>query len=408
MFCSRRYYPAAFKFNQQMIQTVLITDPERYKGWIRAGFHMILLAGVMLLTISAYLPWFFYPSAALDYPFRMYASPVLRDTVCILFQYYFLVYLFSNYIRKPWSLTGGLVLFYILLFTLYYYLSLAVKQYGSLPDDYSGSITHFENYSYWDALVHPTTFFHLLFIIERAFYPLAVKLLIEIYRRQVRNAKLQDKYVRLELDFLKSQVNPHFLFNVLNSIYSLTEEDNPRAAQIVQQLSVMMRYSLYETAGTYVPLEKELDFIRNYVALEQLRMSKRLTLETHFPEGVNQAVAVAPFILITFVENAFKHGVAATAKKSWVAIDIRLNGTELELSVKNSKPVAGKSGIGGLGLSNVRKRLALLYPGHELTILDTETEYSVLLKLSLTSFPTFGVETTTGVNGNGKPVVIPG
>jgi two-component system LytT family sensor kinase len=389
-----------------MIKTVLITDPEKYKGWTRAGFHLILLAGILLLTISAYLPWFFYPSSALSYPFRMYASPVLRDSICIIFQYYFLVFLFRNYIRKPWYLTGGLVLFYILLFTLYYYLSLAVKQYGSLPDDYSGAITHFENYSYWDALAHPTTFFHLLFIIERAFYPLAIKLLIEIYRRQVRNAKLQEKYVRLELDFLKSQVNPHFLFNVLNSIYSLTEEDNPRAAQIVQQLSVMMRYSLYETSGTFVPLEKELDFIRNYVALEQLRTSKRLTLETHFPKEVNQAVAVAPFILITFVENAFKHGVEATAKKSWVTIDITLNGTELELSVKNSKPVRGKSDNGGLGLANVGKRLALLYPEHELNIRETKEEYAVFLKLTLTAISSDSFENTTGIVGNDKPVVV--
>ncbi|HEV7378917.1 MAG TPA: histidine kinase [Dyadobacter sp.] len=389
-----------------MIKTNIIVDSDRYRGWTRAGFHLILLTGVLLLTISAYLPWFFYPSEALDYPFKMYASPVLRDTVCILFQYYFLVFLFSSYIRKPVHLAAGLVVFYFLLFTVYYFLSLAVKQYGNLPDDYSGSITHFEHHTYWNALIHPTTFFHLLFIIERAFYPLAVKLLIEIYRRQARNAKLQEKYVRLELDFLKSQVNPHFLFNVLNSIYSLTEEENPRAAQIVQQLSVMMRYSLYETAGTVVPLEKELDFMRNYVALEQLRMSKRITLESSFPIDGTQSVVIAPFILITFVENAFKHGVAATSKKSWVTINIKLNDAELELSVKNSKPITRKSVTGGLGLANVKKRLAMLYPEHELCIVDQQSEYTVYLKLTLTKIESSEYKNTTRPKEDNKPVVL--
>lgn len=361
----------------------LLADETKYHGWTRVGFHALLILGILLLMFSAYIPWFLYPSVPLDYPFKTYAGPILRDWLCVVLQYYMLVYLVSNYARRPLILLPGLALFYFVLFTCYYYLSYVVKHYFGLPDDYSGSINHFEKMPYWKALFHPGTFFHLMFIIERAFYPLAVRLLIEIYRRQLRSARLQQQYMKLEMDFLKSQVNPHFLFNVLNSIYSLTEEESPRAARIVQQLSGMMRYSLYETADQVVSLSKELEFIRNYVELEQLRNSKRLNLEAGFPESTDHSLQIAPFILITFVENAFKHGVQNSAGKCWVKLKISLRGNTLNLSISNSKPAAPPLSVGGLGLANVRKRLNTLYPRHRLTVSDQEGQYEVILVLEL-------------------------
>ncbi|CCH57292.1 Inner membrane protein yehU [Fibrisoma limi BUZ 3] len=362
-----------------------LTDETRYHGWVRVSFHALLVLGVFGIIFSAYVPWFLYPTAPVDIPLKTYVGPVLRDALAVLLQYYVLVFLFTRYIRKPIRLALGLFGYYVLLFTFYYYSSLIVKQYFGLPDDYSGSITHFERLSYWDALVHPSTFFHLLFIIERAFYPLAVKLLVEIYRRQVRNARLQQQYTQLELNFLKAQVNPHFLFNVLNSIYALTEEESPRAAEIVQQLSGLMRYALYDTSETLVPLAKELAFIRDYVALEQLRTAKRLTLELDLPHTVDDRYDIAPFILITFVENAFKHGVNSTTKKSWVKLSIQHKGNTLQMNVANSKPAQAKGAVGGLGLANVRKRLALLYPDqHTLHINDQADRFTVDLRLELT------------------------
>lgn len=361
----------------------LVADEKRYRGWTRAGFHALLILGIFLLIFSAYIPWFLYPAVPLDYPFKTYAGPILRDSLSVILQYYMLVFLFMRYGRKPILLIPGLAGYYVILFTFYYYASYVVKHYFGLPDDYSGSITHFERFSYWESLTHPASFFHLLFIIERAFYPLALKLLIEVYRRQVHNADLQKQYTQLELDFLKSQVNPHFLFNVLNSIYALTEEESPRAARMVQQLSGMMRYALYDTADALVPLSKEINFIRDYVSLEQQRTAKRLTLEATFPDTVEESLQIAPFILITFIENAFKHGVQNSAKKSWVHLHIAVDGPMLNLSLKNSKPSRPQPVAGGLGLMNVHKRLAALYPDHGLVVENEDSQYGVTLRMQL-------------------------
>jgi|GEM_PF-1825898 len=369
-----------------MVQRLLaiLTDERRYRGVTRLAFHGLLIIGIFLLIFSAYIPWFLYPAAPLNFEFITYAGPIMRDSFCVIVQYYMLVYLVEHYARKPLVLVPGLVVYYFVLFTCYYYASYAVKHYFGLPDDYTGSLNHFDRMPFWKALYHPATFFHLMFIIERAFYPLAARLLIEIYRRQVRNLRLEKQYTRLELDFLKSQINPHFLFNVLNSIYSLTEEDNPRAARIVEQLSAMMRYSLYETDGALVPLHKELAFIRDYVGLEQLRTAKRLQLELVFPTLPHEDLQIAPFILIAFVENAFKHGVHNTTRKSWVKLEIRLKDDDLTLTISNQKTPNASQQTGGIGLLNVQKRLDALYPGHELTILNEAGAYHIHLKIRLT------------------------
>jgi hypothetical protein len=212
---------------------------------------------------------------------------------------------------------------------------------------------------------------------------LAFKGLYDNRSAQMQNAQLQQQNMQLELNYLKSQVNPHFLFNILNSIYALTEEENPRAALLVQQLSGLMRYALYETVEPFVPLRKELQFIRDYVSLEQTRAAKRLDLSLELPDAANENLQIAPFILITFVENAFKHGVESTSKKSWMRVIVRVEKETLQLEVANSKPITKIVKPGGLGLENVRKRLALLYPAHTLSITDEPSEFIVQLTLPL-------------------------
>ncbi|WP_159475146.1 sensor histidine kinase [Dyadobacter sp. 3J3] len=366
-----------------MLNLELLADPTQYKGWKRAGFHLLLILGIFLLVVSTYVPWFLYPNPTLNYPLLTYVGPVLRDALSIILQYYLLVFLFTRYWRRPLILIPGLLMYYVTLFTFYYYASHLVKHFFGLPDDYTGSINHFEKMPYFQALFNIGTFFHLLFIIQRAFFPLAIKLFIEMYRRQLRHSRLQQQYTNLELDFLKSQLNPHFLFNVLHSIYALTEEKTPRAAQIVEKLSTMMRYSLYETGDAEVPLKKELSFIQDYVDLELLRTTKRLTLEMEFPEDVEQTLQIAPFILITFIENAFKHGVQSTAQKSWIKMRIVIQNDFLSLWIANSKPAGSHHPIGGLGLSNVKKRLSILYPSHSLIINEQADQYELYLHLHL-------------------------
>lgn len=217
-------------------------------------------------------------------------------------------------------------------------------------------------------------------------YPLlllAAKAFYDNMTSQVNNARLNEQNVQLELNYLKSQINPHFLFNVLNSVYALTEEDCPRAAQLVHQLSGLMQYTLYETTEPRVALHKEINFIRDYVALEKNRSGKRVDLQLDLPELIPETWQIVPFILIPFVENAFKHGVQRTARKSWVHVLVRLTGNELHMSVSNSKPTNPAPTTGGLGLANARKRLSVFYPTHTLHLDDETTQYTVSLTLRL-------------------------
>ncbi|QJD81569.1 sensor histidine kinase [Spirosoma rhododendri] len=210
---------------------------------------------------------------------------------------------------------------------------------------------------------------------------LAFKALYDNMAAQISNAQLKQQNMQLELGYLKSQINPHFLFNVLNSVYALTEEDCPPAAQLVHQLSGLMQYTLYETAEPTVPLQKELQFIRDYIALEKTRTGKRVDLQVSLPATVSDSVHIVPFLLIPFVENAFKHGVQRSARKSWIKLAVVVDKAGLQLTISNSKPVTPEASIGGLGLVNVRKRLALLYPGHVLQVVNEPDCYQVDLAL---------------------------
>ena len=190
-----------------------------------------------------------------------------------------------------------------------------------------------------------------------------------------------------ELSLLKSQINPHFLFNSLNTVYGLAlSEESPKTAHAVQQLSEMMRFMLHENHAEKIPLQKEIDYLRNYIELQTLRISQKdhFQLEVDVAEGCQGEIT--PMVLIPFVENAFKHGVSFQ-KPSWVKIKLTCNAEEVHLNVQNSvhkhggDPEKGKSGI---GLENVRKRLGILYPEkHLFQIYETEDSFEANIKITL-------------------------
>lgn len=161
--------------------------------------------------------------------------------------------------------------------------------------------------------------------------------------------------------------------------------ESPRAARLVLQLSDMMRYSLYETSKPYVLVNKEIIFIRNYLVLEQLRSSGRVRMTSQIDDDMEGQLVIAPFLLIPFVENAFKHGVHATRQLSWVRVILQVKQGQLQVEVTNSKPVDGLPiAERGIGLQNVRKRLDALYPGaHQLVVDDQLAQYTVKLTIVL-------------------------
>ncbi|MDC8004252.1 histidine kinase [Aureisphaera galaxeae] len=205
---------------------------------------------------------------------------------------------------------------------------------------------------------------------------------IRIQRENSEKEKLQRE---LELNYLKEQVNPHFLFNSLNSIYALSRQQSSETPEVVMQLSELMRYQLESAKKDLVSLKEELEFIENYLLLEEKRLSKRCTIE-FLIEGEVSNYKIAPMLLIPFVENAIKHGAQATNEQSTIDVNVSIKNSKLHLHVVNSKhKTVAQSTRTGMGLENVRRRLNLLYPNaHVLEINDMEKAYHVNLTIDIT------------------------
>lgn len=182
----------------------------------------------------------------------------------------------------------------------------------------------------------------------------------------VENARREAEQSRTEAELknLRNQLNPHFLLNTLNNIYALIAFDTDKAQQAVQELSRLLRHVLYDNQQNLVPLHKEMDFIRNYIALMRIRLAANVTVETRFDIPADNSVQIAPLIFISLIENAFKHGISPT-EPSYIRIRFSLDGDKVNCEITNSyhpKTATDKSGS-GIGLEQVRRRLELSYAG---------------------------------------------
>jgi two-component system LytT family sensor kinase len=203
-------------------------------------------------------------------------------------------------------------------------------------------------------------------------------------QRQLQEKEKQQ--IALELNFLKAQVHPHFFFNTLNNLYSLTLQKSDLAPEVVLKLSSLMSYMLYESGAAYVPLDKEIANLENYIALERLRFGNRLSLS--FEKEVIQPdpIRIPPLILLTFVENSFKHGISQTIGGGRIDISIKADQNELLFRIDNSVgDLAAAPAIpNGLGLRNVTRRLDLLYgPNYHLEMSEAADNFHVTLKIPL-------------------------
>lgn len=190
---------------------------------------------------------------------------------------------------------------------------------------------------------------------------------------------------RAELQLLKAQIHPHFLFNTLNNIYFFTLNVSPHAPGMIKKLSGLLHYILHECDQPLVPLEKELKMIEDYIALEKIRYSDKMQMTVTI-KGDTRNKSIAPLLLIPFVENSFKHGASKMIIHPKINMEITIEGNELALFITNTKPQQAEptSRQAGLGLKNVNKRLQLLYPGkHELEIISEPESHTVFLKISL-------------------------
>lgn len=190
-----------------------------------------------------------------------------------------------------------------------------------------------------------------------------------------------------ELKLLRSQLSPHFLFNVLNNLYGLSIQQDQRVPGLILKLSDLLRHSIYDTNREFVPLSNELSYIDNYIELERIRIGDRLILQSDIQKTGIDDVRIAPMLLIVFIENAFKHSKNTIKQEINIKIDLRIDKGKLIFVVKNScsdKPVEeNKDGLPGIGMAVTKKRLELLYPGkYSLEIMHENGFYVVEFQLT--------------------------
>lgn len=247
-----------------------------------------------------------------------------------------------------------------------------------------------------EAYAHHTRFF---FSTRFVVYVAAITLFITIFVAMLRFAEewfeleakkkaIENEKLTAELNFLKAQINPHFLFNTLNNLYYLAYTQSPNTTEVIAKLSQMMRYMIYDSNHPQVLLSKEIEYMQNYISLESLRLNNEVPIRFEI-KGQAQQIKIVPLIFITFLENAFKHGVSNSSPGSWINAEICINGTECIYRVANSTIAQTSKAVGeksGIGLQNVQRRLELSYPGqYQLHIDEQPDQYTIELKLDLQS-----------------------
>jgi Histidine kinase len=216
-------------------------------------------------------------------------------------------------------------------------------------------------------------------------FAVIIKMMKRSWLKQQETLQVAREKAKAELQLLKSQIHPHFLFNTLNNVYFLTLTASQKAPEMLEKLADMLRYILNECNRAYVPLEKEIKMIEDYMALEKIRYGDRLKMELEI-KGDCENKMISPLLLIPLVENSFKHGASKMLQHPWVDLNITIEGQYLFFLLSNSRPeeTIVSQHNGHIGLNNVKKRLQLLYPSaHELSVVNGADSYEVFMKIDL-------------------------
>jgi two-component system, LytTR family, sensor kinase len=288
-----------------------------------------------------------------------------------------LVYI-TNYLLIPYLLYKKRYILFGALFIVLVFTFSIIKMYIEI------SLMQLPMFNIWDRFkvrVYDNVIPHILLVSTGA----AFKLLADYARSQRRLGDMAKEKAETELNFLKSQINPHFLFNSLNTVYFLIDKQNAEARKTLLQFSDLLRYQLYDCNSTTIEIEKEVSYLEDYIRLQRLRQDKQYEVEVKIGPEL-KGFRITPLILIPFVENAFKHISHHHNARNFIEVNLsRSNGT-FTFEVENSKDDHQRSTEpkGGIGLTNVKRRLELLYPGkHELEIQNTPGKFKVALNLSL-------------------------
>lgn len=335
-----------------------------------------VLLHVVFWSAFLFLPYvFFLPPSQVDPSIlpEMEEDPellaVLRDMIAnfLIIGYFYL----NVYVLIPrFYLRHRYVAFAII--TVLCYGAVKVSPFYTPPYDRNGIW-----YAFYEPVTMVSDWNHHVFRFSFAFF---VSLLWSI---QMRLRETESQRINAELLYLKAQINPHFLFNTLNSIYALAVTKSDRTADALVKLSGMMRYVAGDVHGNKVPLEKEINYIAAYVDLQTLRWGNTVNVKFD-AQGDFTGKSIEPLLLLPFVENAFKHGVNPELPEALIQIQLSVTGNALRLNVTNRKARVTHEEPSGIGLENTRQRLKLLYPGkHALEVREDECIFSVILSIEL-------------------------
>ncbi len=205
------------------------------------------------------------------------------------------------------------------------------------------------------------------------------------YLKDLRHQQLQKENMDAQIRILMAQIHPHFLFNTLNNIYSQAQEESPRSAKMLMELGSILQYVLDEGAKKEVPLENELQMIKDYIHLEMIRYDEKLDIHLSFPERIDDEY-IAPLLLLPFIENCFKHGTSKMIEHPWINLSIEMDDLTLKMKLMNGKKrkESEEPGRKGKGIENVSSRLDLLYKNkHQLEIKEDDEVFIVNLRIDL-------------------------
>ncbi|WP_420571238.1 sensor histidine kinase [Kordia sp.] len=313
--------------------------------WLALSFFIYKFSIYKVLVVFGLLVMIIIVESFIDIPFSIITIPPL--VLFWLGMVYFIVPEFFKKYRVAIFSVYGIILCYFLVFRM-------------LPNYVENHHQNFLNF-----VLIPIPFFAVLWMYEQW--------------RWLQT--LQNDKMKAELASLKSQINPHFFFNTLNNLYGLVVEKSEKAPEVVLQLSEMMRYTIYQGKEDLVALKDEISYLENYIELHKIRYQKNV--EIIFTHNVASEIKVAPLLFIILLENAFKHGVEKIRKNAFIHLQMETQGTQLSFTIENNFDTSISNPTQGIGLENLKKRLAYSYPNkHELNITE-EATYKVYLNLDV-------------------------
>ena len=338
------------------------------QGWLQhAGFW----------SLSTYVLFRIFNQAPEYYTTDLIYTLLFQISLC------FVVYS-QLWLLIPWLLKPGRYLLYLLGFAGSIYLGALINQ---LTFDYLADRIfpdyYFISYYRYSELMQ----FMLVYAVSSTLFKLSKSWFDLQYKEQLIN-RLEREKLDAELQALRAQLDPHFLFNSLNNVYSLALDADEKVPTYLLRLSDNLRYILYECKEKFVPLTKELEYIRNYLELQRLKVDPATTIGLDISGEIGEQ-KVAPLLFIPFIENSFKHGLKGRTRTARIEIEFCIKQDQLRFRLFNTVPAAGKTSMerddpGGIGLENVQKRLKLLYPRqHRLQIKAEQESFEIILVLDL-------------------------